>query len=153
MKKQRFMIGAVLFWCILAVSGAAWCGDNGNGTVTVNGLVWLKDAGCLGEMDWRDAMARPKSLAHGQCGLTDNSRPGDWRLPDLNELRDVYSSKSQFERVRKFPYWSSSTHYTGSRISTLAWAVFMNSGYMYGKSMGTPLCVWPVRGGRPGMAQ
>lgn len=35
---KRTAIGMVAFWCFMAVSGAAWCGDNMNGTVTLSGL-------------------------------------------------------------------------------------------------------------------
>ena len=59
--------------------------DCGNGTVTdtVSGLIWLKDADCFGIMDWREANDAAAALADGQCGLTDNSSPGDWRLATL----------------------------------------------------------------------
>lgn len=145
MKKQRFTIGAVLFWCVLAISGAAWCGDNGNGTVTVNGLVWLKDAGCLGGMNWDSAMTRAKNLAHGQCGLTDNSKPGDWRLPTTNELKTIYPAKSQFKAVQAGHYWSSSTH---AGYTSNAWIVGMSFGRVYFVGKGNYYYVWPVRGGQ-----
>lgn len=145
MKKQKFTIGAVLFWCVLAVSGAAWCGDNGDGTVTVNGLVWLKDAGCLGYMNWDSAIARPKSLAHGQCNLTDNSKPGDWRLPTVDELKAVYPYKGQFQAVQAGGYWSSST-YTGRRPG--AWQVDMGIGLVFSGNKDYDHYVWPVRAGQ-----
>jgi hypothetical protein len=57
--------------------------DCGNGTVTdtVTGLVWLRDASCLGQADWATANTMAAGLAGGDCGLSDGSRPGDWRLP------------------------------------------------------------------------
>lgn len=145
MKRQRLAIGAVLFWCILVLSGAAWCGNNGNGTVTVNGLIWLEDAGCLGWGKWDSAMSRPKSLAHGQCGLSDNSKAGDWRLPTVDELKAIYSAKSQFKNVQANVYWSSSTYAGGTAY---AWVVYMGSGYVgYGLKGGNEY-VWPVRSGQ-----
>ena len=59
--------------------------DCANGTVkdTVTGLFWLKDATCLAGT-WYNARIAAANLAHGQCGLTDGSRPGDWRLPTLS---------------------------------------------------------------------
>jgi hypothetical protein len=56
--------------------------DCGNGTVTdtVTGLVWLRDATCLGQADWATANTVAASLEHGDCGLSDGSRAGDWRL-------------------------------------------------------------------------
>ncbi len=162
MKKQKFAIGAVVFWCVMALSGAAWCGDNGrdtaaapgapwsgdngNGTVTVNGLVWLKDAGCLGFTNWSDAMARPKTLANGQCGLTDKSKAGDWRLPNIDELKAIYSSKSQFKGVQTWFYWSSTPRKLYG--ADYAGVVFMPNGDVsYQNKMGF-LYVWPVRAGQ-----
>jgi len=63
--------------------------DNGDGTVTDTntGLVWLKNANCFGLPplfdNWNDAMALVAGLSDGQCGLTDGSSAGDWRLPTL----------------------------------------------------------------------
>jgi Protein of unknown function (DUF1566) len=56
--------------------------DCGNGTVTdtLTGLVWLRDAACLGQADWATANERATTLRHGACGLSDGSRAGDWRL-------------------------------------------------------------------------
>jgi hypothetical protein len=58
--------------------------DCGDGTIkdTQTGLFWLKDADCFLEQ-WAAANVRAAELAHGQCGLTDGSLPGDWRLPTL----------------------------------------------------------------------
>jgi len=145
MKKQRLAIGAVLFWSVMAVSGAAWCGDNGNGTVTVNGQVWLKDAECLGKMNWYDAMTRPGTLAHGQCGLTDNSKAGDWRLPSIDELKTIYSAKSQFRNVPADYYWSSSTR---AYITCNAWYVSMSNGNVANDFKYNINYVWPVRAGQ-----
>lgn len=57
--------------------------DNGDGSVTdtQTGLIWLKDAGCLGAMSVSNAINAAGNLSHGQCGLTDGSVPGVWRLP------------------------------------------------------------------------
>jgi hypothetical protein len=61
--------------------------DCGNGTVTdtVTGLIWLKLADCLPEADWKTALQAAASLKAGDCGLTDGSSPGDWRLPTKAE--------------------------------------------------------------------
>jgi uncharacterized delta-60 repeat protein len=75
-----------------------WCTytrftDNGDGTVTDNyhGLVWLKEAHCS-ELNpfgvyytWGEAMQGATSLSNGDCGLTDGSSAGDWRLPTKAE--------------------------------------------------------------------
>jgi hypothetical protein len=59
--------------------------DCGDGTIkdTVTNLYWLKNANCFGSRLWADASKDAANLAHGQCGLTDGSLPGDWRLPTL----------------------------------------------------------------------
>lgn len=113
---KKLAIGMMVFCSLIGTSGVAWCADNGNGTVTVNGLVWLKDARCLGSMNWNAAMSRANALADGQCGLNDKSKPGDWRLPSKDELKAFSSSKSQF--ISAGNYWSSSA-YEGNPI--LAW--------------------------------
>src|SRR5262245_57590610 len=57
--------------------------DCGNGTVTdtVTGLIWLRDATCLGTSDFANANGLAAALQEGECGLSDGSRAGDWRLP------------------------------------------------------------------------
>ena len=76
--------------------------DCGNGTVTDNrtGLVWLKDASCLGAVDWYTAMefvaglsdqpSTSAAAAH-DCGLADGSSPGEWRLPSRREWGTMVS--------------------------------------------------------------
>jgi hypothetical protein len=74
--------------------------DCGNGTVTDNrtGLVWLKDANCLtgigSRVGWKTAMMFVLSLSDApsgsaaatqDCGLSDGSSPGEWRLPSVKE--------------------------------------------------------------------
>ncbi len=65
--------------------------DNGNGTVTDNltGLIWLKDADCLGTETWSNALSKSNGLATGTCGLTDGSSAGDWRLPNIRQLKSL----------------------------------------------------------------
>jgi hypothetical protein len=64
--------------------------DNGNGTVTdtMTGLVWLKQANCI-QSDWATAVAAVSKLASGQCGLTDGSAAGNWRMPNRNEMQSL----------------------------------------------------------------
>jgi hypothetical protein len=64
--------------------------DNGNGTITdtVTGLIWLKKADCI-NTDWADALAQVNSLVSGQCGLTDGSTAGSWRMPNRNEMQSL----------------------------------------------------------------
>jgi hypothetical protein len=62
--------------------------DNLNGTVTDNftKLTWMENANCDGRKPWADAVDFCNNLASGSCGLTDGSNPGDWRLPNINEM-------------------------------------------------------------------
>ena len=82
--------------------GVAWptprFTDNNNGTVTDNltGLIWLKNANCAGAMEnWNTAIDYAAALydgctscfgTGGDCGLSDGSSAGDWRLPNRNEV-------------------------------------------------------------------
>ncbi len=64
--------------------------DNANGTVTdiLTGLIWLKQANCI-QGDWATAAAAARSLASGQCGLSDGSAAGSWRMPNRNEMQSL----------------------------------------------------------------
>ncbi len=64
--------------------------DNGNGTITdtVTGLIWLKQANCIDDT-WSSAIKSVNSLASGQCGLTDGSAAGSWRMPNRNEMQSL----------------------------------------------------------------
>ncbi len=64
--------------------------DNGDGTVTdaLTGLIWLKQADCISGT-WNSAMATVNSLASGQCGLKDGSKPGDWHMPNRKEMQSL----------------------------------------------------------------
>jgi hypothetical protein len=66
--------------------------DNTNGTVSdvLTGLTWLKNANCFNvRKTWKDALDVSKDLADGQCGLTDGSEIGEWRLPTVRELMSL----------------------------------------------------------------
>ncbi|MGE0592748.1 MAG: hypothetical protein AB7G23_08915 [Vicinamibacterales bacterium] len=75
-------------------AGAATCTDPDSrfadcldGTVRdgMTGLTWLQHADCLTTTVHAEAGAVVARLADGQCGLTDGSVPGDWRLPTREE--------------------------------------------------------------------
>src|SRR5208283_1799843 len=65
--------------------------DNNDGTVTdgLTGLVWMKNAGCFAASNWSVALVYASQLASGQCGLTDGSTAGQWRMPNVNELESL----------------------------------------------------------------
>jgi hypothetical protein len=138
-----------------------WAGtrftDNGDGTVSDNltGLIWLENANCFGWRTWAQALSDANGLASGSCGLTDGSSAGDWRLPNVNELHslvDLSQSGSPklpaghpFSGVESSSYWSGTTY---APVTTGAWYVYLDSGYVYNGSKDDGHCVWPVRGGQ-----
>ena len=139
--------------------GVAWpsprFANNGDGTVTDNltGLIWLKNPDCFGSRTWAGALNAANTLNHGECGLTDGSVAGAWRLPNIKELRSLIDYSRYFPALPagnpfiglSVFYWSSSTPvgYTDS-----AWTVDMTDGDVFGGQKSAPhYHVWPVRGG------
>ncbi len=132
--------------------------DNGDGTVgdRLTGLVWLKNADCHGTKNWDGALAAANGLAAGACGLADGSRPGDWRLPNINEIASLISLASilpaipttagstTFANVRSTYYWSSTTT---AATDYYAWMAYLDMGYLDVVSKVQALHVWPVRDG------
>lgn len=153
--------------------GVAWSAasrftDQQDGTIidTLTGLVWLKDAGCLGSALWSDALTAVHQLASSSCGLADGSTAGQWRMPNLNELEsliDVSSSNpalppnSPFVRVSNGIYWTSTSYYGGAGGSADAWTVrlgdgrYVNDATSSVKATSTNF-VWAVRGSGTGGA-
>jgi hypothetical protein len=132
--------------------------DNLDGTVKDNltGLIWLKDANCFGPQTWTNALTASNNLASGACGLTDGSVAGDWRLPNVRELRSMIDydrtvpalpEDNPFSRVEPNFYWSSTT-YLGYSGPGYTWGVFLNFGTVYFISKRDSNWVWPVRGGQ-----
>src|SRR5512133_3171773 len=144
----------------VAVTGPRFS-DNTDGTVTDNltGLIWLKNAQCnFGDsvndaytQSWSDALAVSNALASGRCGLSDGSKAGEWRLPNVNELESLVdishagpalSVAHPFSGVQSHVYWSSTTHAgnTGS-----AWTVNFDSGLELDFTKALSYGVWAVR--------
>jgi len=138
--------------------------DNGDGTVTDNGtgLIWLKNANCYETQTWENAMQSAANLASGQCGLSDGSSRGDWRLPTKEELEAMtdtsydspalsnaagtgqWSEGDAFVGVQSNWYWSSSTR---TDSADLVLGVNLDDGRaVSGFKHNTPY-VWPVRSG------
>jgi hypothetical protein len=96
--------------------------DNGNGTVTDNltGLVWDKNADRHGDMLWAEACSACAALADNQADLTDGSRPGDWRLPNVREMLSLIDySQFRFALPQGHPFIivESATHWTSTTTS------------------------------------
>lgn len=139
--------------------GVAWPNprfkDNGDGTVTdiLTGLIWMENANCFVYKSWNDALAASNTLGDGECGLSDGSSPGDWRLPNVRELQSLVDygrynpalpTGHPFTNVQSRYYWSSSTH-AGS--TSYAWYVDMSDGKVGRNLKDNGSLVWPVRGG------
>lgn len=128
--------------------------DKGNGTVydTVSNLTWLRNADCLSTQGWNDAMTKSNNLASGQCGLTDGSSAGNWRLPSVAELRTFYDSGLRWNTLSAVvfsnvsgieAYWSSS-----SAGGSLYWGVQFGPYATVDAYSGIDGKAWPVRSGQ-----
>ena len=119
MKRKSMAVIGMVVGCLMMVAGAAWAFGpletgtvNPNGTITIGTLVWLKDPNkCTGNINWDAAMSRAKSLKSGECGLTDGSKAGQWRLPTPDELIFICENKGLFQNIGNGDYWSSVTSY------------------------------------------
>jgi hypothetical protein len=128
--------------------------DNGDGTVTDNltGLIWLQNANCIELQSWVGALT-VKGLAAGQCGLSDGSAAGDWRLPNVRELQSLvdYSTLSPslpaghpFTNFQPEFYWSSTSYVFNPSV---AWGVNFFDGDVGGGLKVDVFFVIAVRGG------
>ena len=140
--------------------GVAWPSprftDNGDGTVTDNltGLIWLKNANCYGSRIWSTALSDANTLNSGECGLSDGSAEGDWRLPNRRELHSLVDSDyaypalpsvHPFTTVQSDYYWSSTTFLTNSFD---AWGVHLGDARVINDPKASTYYVWPIRGGQ-----
>lgn len=130
--------------------------DNRDGSVTDNltGLMWLKNANCLGFFSFSDALAATAELADPKCGLTDNSRAGDWRLPNIRELQSlqVYNAFAPnltpghpFLNVQPTLTWASTS---AAGFAAQGWFAIFGVGPSVFEDKAVPLWVWPVKGGQ-----
>jgi hypothetical protein len=146
--------------------------DCGNGTVTdtSTGLIYLLNANCFGLQTWTEANQSAAALADGQCGLSDGSRAGDWRLQTSEEWDGILDSSGPCIATppglvgNASPsvgcynanawasgvvgeggfYWSSTT----TANTTTAGSAVLPAGQVFPVAKTTANYVWPVRGGQ-----
>ncbi len=127
--------------------------DNGDGTVTDNltGLVWLRNGNAFGTLTWEEALESCNTLASGKHGLSDGSRKGDWRLPNINELRSLEDygearpalpAGHPFVNIRQSLCWSSTTV---ASAPNLARFLFVGIGACVWDHKNVTLGVWACR--------
>ena len=149
--KRSIAIVATVVLALASLAGGAYAElkDNNNGTITdtTTGLVWLKNANCFGPRSWYSAVnSAAPGLSSGACGLSDGSKPGQWRLPTLNQLRARAATRTGFSNVQSSgSYWSSETF---AQNTSHAWLVYMGNNYPYQNDKNGYIYVWPVRGGQ-----
>lgn len=160
----------------------------GNGTVTDNrtGLVWLRNADCYGgHLTWHQAVEIVANLsdvpatsaaAGDDCGLSDGSSAGEWRLPSISEwtamVADgqdldcdpvitndqgdgcwgtplecfVQDRNCSFQEAQSESYWSSTSNQF--LPSTSAWRAHLAFGFISATFKDESYHFWPVRGGQ-----
>jgi hypothetical protein len=129
--------------------------DHNDGTVTdhLTGLVWLKNGTPFGTRTWEQALRDCNDLASGSPGLTDHSEKGQWRLPNIHELRSLEDygqhtpalpARHPFTNVRQSLCWSSTTV---ASAPNLARFLFVGIGSCVWDHKNVLMGVWPVRGG------
>lgn len=128
--------------------------DNGDGTVTdtQTGLVWLKNAKCFTmAMNYNGAVNWVGTLASGECGLTDHSTSGQWRLPTAKELISLVNFKNKlpalssghpFSNVSDGIYWTS-TPYAPDPSGAVT--VNISNGFVLAMDKLKLCYTWPVR--------
>ena len=148
-------------------AGVAWPAtrfvDNGDGTVTdeLTGLLWLKNAGCMAPTNWTAAMAEAQQLASGACGLSDGSKAGQWRVPNVWEMESIIDESaaapaltvgSPFVNVTGGGYWTSTSIFNNPTSAPYAWAIDLTSGQYIDDEVNNlnlktnALAVWAVKG-------
>jgi hypothetical protein len=139
--------------------------ENGTVTDTLTGVIWLKQANCLPTNTWVAANQAAAGLKHGDCGLTDSSSAGDWRLPTREEWGAMISQScgpntpailndagtacygngagSSFVGVEDERYWSSTSATSADRARVFD----LNDAVSEALIKTSILRAWPVRVG------
>jgi hypothetical protein len=129
--------------------------NNGNGTVTDNltGLIWMQNANAFVPQTWTNALSTANSLKSGSAGLTDGSKAGDWRLPNIRELQSLvdygrggpaFPTPNPFTGVTwENRYWSSTSE--NASLPDLAWWLGFDLGFAGTDAKSNTWLVWCVR--------
>ncbi len=127
-----------------------------DGTVTdlTTGLTWLQNGDAFGTRSWDEAKALCKALSQDQFEwLNDGSKPGDWDLPNVNELRSLedygearpaLAKGHPFVNVRESLVWSNTEL---ESAPTLARFLYVGIGSCVWDHKSVRCGVWPVKGG------
>ncbi|HEX9972194.1 MAG TPA: DUF1566 domain-containing protein, partial [bacterium] len=122
--------------------------ENGDGTVTDNftGLTWHQDES-ISPMTWEQALTFCESCSFAGFG--------DWRLPNIKELRSINADdlfkpsvdKTYFPNIKSSRYWSSTTEINNP---SRAWFVDFNYGLVSYDEKSNSCYICCVRGGLTG---
>jgi len=127
----------------------------------------MKDANCFGVRPWDAGVSGEGAtwdcfyLEDGDCGLTDGSTVGQWRLPNVKEILSLiaygyanppipntagtaqWTEGDPFINVMGFDYyWTSTASYTST---TWALRVYMGGGLTSTAKITEEFYLWPVR--------
>jgi len=152
--------------------------DNGDNTVTdtQSGLIWLKNANCIGTqyplfakdctsgegpVNWEQAQAFVAGLNNKQFPECDANHT-DWRLPNVQEMQSLVhygfskpamsnaAGNGPWQEKDAFSNVKSNSYWTSTPDSAntdLAWRLRMDRGLLFTEQKSYPFYVWPVRGG------
>lgn len=145
---------------------------NGDGTVTdsLTGLIWLEDASAVPAGNWNSALAAADTAEDGVYGLSDGSVPGDWRLPNINEMNSIValaffnpsvtngegtdrhgdSGTVVFSGIVNGKYWSSTTYISAK---TRAWNVSLDNSNVQSGLKSSSAGTWLIKDGQSGFVE
>jgi Protein of unknown function (DUF1566) len=148
--------------------------DRRNGTVRdhLMGLIWLKDAGCLGSWPWADALAAIEHLNQGTDFSCVEYRVGTftaWHLPNVREIHSLIDFAFLIPALSDAAgtgQWTPSNAFSGdvllglpgeamlfgssttlARTPDNAWYISLATGVINVIHKGSTFHVWPVRSG------
>ena len=155
----------VLLTVFLFNSTSAWSAthrfiDFGEGALldSTTGLYWLKNTDAYGMQGVNAARSFPGVLSSGQCGLTDGSVAGQWRLPNSDELFSLVDAPDNYRindlRAAGFQnvggvtagdhsYWSSIQTWEDARLMNDFLSTF--EGSIFSDYDDRTALIWPVR--------